>query len=91
MIKKEMRIMTNKILAYVLMEIEIGKTDEVVEQLRQIDEATKIAVTTGSYDIVVLLEAKNLEDLYELTVRRIHKIPGIKDTQTAVVEKIMSI
>jgi hypothetical protein len=39
----------------------------------------------------VLLEAKNLEHLYELTVRRIHKIPGIKDTQTAVVEKIMSI
>ncbi|MFW9815828.1 MAG: Lrp/AsnC family transcriptional regulator, partial [Candidatus Thorarchaeota archaeon] len=84
------RKMTDKVLAYVLMEIEIGKTDEVVEQLRQIDEATKVAVTTGSYDIVVLLEANNLEHLYELTVRRIHVIPGIKDTQTAVVEKIMS-
>ena len=83
--------MTEKILAYVLMEIEIGKTDDVVEELRQIDEATKIAVTTGSYDIVVLIEANNLEHLYELTVRRIHKIPGIKDTQTAVVEKIMSV
>jgi DNA-binding Lrp family transcriptional regulator len=83
--------MTNKVLAYVLMEIEIGSTDDVVEQLRQIDEATKVAVTTGSYDIVVLLEANNLEHLYELTVRRIHKIPGIKDTQTAVVEKIMSV
>jgi len=83
--------MSDKVLAYVLMEIEIGKTDDVVEQLRQIDEATKVAVTTGSYDIVVLLEANNLEHLYELTVQRIHKIPGIKDTQTAVVEKIMSV
>ena len=83
--------MSDTILAYVLMEIEIGKTDDVVEQLRQIDEATKVAVTTGSYDIVVLLEANNLEHLYELTVGRIHKIPGIKDTQTAVVEKIMSV
>lgn len=83
--------MSDTVLAYVLMEIEIGKTDEVVEQLRQIDEATKVAVTTGSYDIVVLLEANNLEHLYELTVQRIHKIPGIKDTQTAVVEKIMSV
>jgi DNA-binding Lrp family transcriptional regulator len=86
----ELRKMSNKVLAYVLMEIEIGKTDAVVEQIRQIDEATKVAVTTGSYDIVVLLEANNLEHLYELTVGRIHKIPGIKDTQTAVVEKIMS-
>jgi DNA-binding Lrp family transcriptional regulator len=83
--------MSDKVLAYLLMEIEIGMTDDVVEKLRQIDEATKVAVTTGSYDIVVLLEAKNLEHLYELTVGRIHKIPGIKDTQTAVVEKIMSI
>ena len=83
--------MSDTVLAYVLMEIEIGKTDEVVEQLRQIDEATKVAVTTGSYDIVVLLEANNLEHLYELTVQRIHKIPGIKETQTAVVEKIMSV
>jgi DNA-binding Lrp family transcriptional regulator len=88
---KEMKIMTDKVLAYVLMEIEIGATDTVVEELRQIDEATKIAVTTGSYDIVVLLEANNLEHLYELTVGGIHKIPGIKDTQTAVVEKIMSV
>ena len=83
--------MTEKVLAYVLMDIEIGHTDDVVEQLRQIEEATKIAVTTGSYDIVVLLEANSLEHLYELTVRRIHKIAGIKETQTAVVEKIMSV
>ncbi len=82
--------MTDKVLAYVLMEIEIGKTDEVVDQLRHIYEATKVAVTTGSYDIVVLLEVDNLEHLYELTVRRIHKIAGIKHTQTAVVEKIIS-
>ncbi len=88
---KEMKIMTDKVLAYVLMEIEIGATDNVVEELRQIDEATKIAVTTGSYDIVVLLEANNLEHLYELTVGRIHKISGIKETQTAVVEKVMSV
>ncbi|MFW9927262.1 MAG: Lrp/AsnC family transcriptional regulator [Candidatus Thorarchaeota archaeon] len=82
--------MTNKVLAYILMEIEIGKTDDVIKQLRQIDEATKVAVTTGSYDIVVLLEANNLEHLYDLTVEKIHKIAGIKDTQTAVVEKIIT-
>jgi DNA-binding Lrp family transcriptional regulator len=86
-----MRKMADKVLAYVLMDIEIGMTDEVVEELRQIVEATRIAVTTGSYDIVVLLEANNLEHLYELTVGRIHKIVGIKETQTAVVEKVMSV
>ena len=89
--EKEMKNMTNKVLAYVLMEVEIGMTDAVVDALRKIEEATSVAVTTGSYDIVVLLETENLEELYEITVRGIHKIPGIKDTQTAVVEKMMTV
>ncbi len=83
--------MAEKVLAYILMEIELGKTDDVVQALRKINEATTIAVTTGGYDIVVLLETISLEELYEITVGKIHKIPGIKDTQTAVVEKIMSV
>lgn len=83
--------MTDKVLAYIFMEVEIGMTDDVVDELRKVDEATTVAETTGSYDIVVLLETQNLEELYEITVQGIHKIPGIKETQTAVVEKIMTI
>jgi DNA-binding Lrp family transcriptional regulator len=83
--------MTEKVHAYILMDLELGYTDDVINSLRKIDEATSIAVTTGSYDVVVLLETKNLEELYEITVKKIHKIPGIKETQTAVVEKMMSI
>lgn len=83
--------MAETVMAYVLMEIEIGKTDDVVEHLRKIPQATKIAVTTGGYDIVVLLEVTNLEELYDITVHHIHTTPGIKDTQTAVVEKMMTV
>jgi DNA-binding Lrp family transcriptional regulator len=83
--------MEDRVLAYILMDVEIGRTDEVVAGLRKIEEATKIAVTTGGVDIVVLLETSSLEKLYEITVQQIHKIPGIKDTQTAVVEKMMSV
>ncbi|MFW9976405.1 MAG: Lrp/AsnC family transcriptional regulator [Candidatus Thorarchaeota archaeon] len=83
--------MTEKVLAYILMDLELGRTDEVLEALRKIDEATTVAVTTGSYDIVVLLETNNLEELYEITVQKIHRIPGIKETSTAVVEKMMRV
>ena len=79
-----------QIMAYILMEIEIGRTDEVVQELRKIEEATKISVTTGEYDIVVLLAVPTLEALYDITVKRIHVIPGIKETTTAVVEKIIT-
>ncbi|MGY5861567.1 MAG: Lrp/AsnC ligand binding domain-containing protein [Candidatus Thorarchaeota archaeon] len=82
--------MTQRIMAYILMEIEIGQTDEVLQELRKIEEATKIAVTTGEFDIVTLLEVPTLEALYDITVKRIHVIPGIKETTTAVVEKIIT-
>ena len=83
--------MTDSVKAYVLMEIEIGRTDDVVEHLRKIPQATKVAITTGGYDIVMLLEVANLEELYDITVHQIHNAPGIKDTQTAVVEKMMTV
>lgn len=82
--------MSDKVRAYVLVEVEIGKTDHVVEELRKIDEATRVAVTTGIVDIVVLLEVDTLEALYDVTVHRIHAIPGIKDTSTAVIEKMIN-
>ena len=52
-----------QIMAYILMEIEIGRTDEVLQELRKIEEATKISVTTGEYDIVVLLAVPTLESM----------------------------
>lgn len=84
-------MMKDKVHAYILMDIELGMTDGVVEALQKIDEATSVAMTTGGYDIVVLLETTSLEELYEITVNKIHKIPGIRDTHTAVVEKIITV
>ncbi|NWF96599.1 MAG: Lrp/AsnC ligand binding domain-containing protein [Candidatus Thorarchaeota archaeon] len=73
--------------AYMLMSIEIGRTEAVVERLRAIEPITKIAVTTGVYDIILRLEVPSLDDLYDITLK-IHSIPGIKETSTAVVEKM---
>lgn len=83
--------MADKVHAYILMDVELGKTDEIVESIRKIDEVTNVAVTTGNYDVVVLLETDSLEELYEITVQKIHRIPGIKETQTAVVEKMIRV
>jgi DNA-binding Lrp family transcriptional regulator len=80
--------MGNSIQAYVLMDIEIGQLDKVVEQLRLIQEANKIAVVTGHYDIIMRIQVESLEQLYDITVQRIHTIPGIRETTTAVIEKI---
>jgi DNA-binding Lrp family transcriptional regulator len=87
----EVKKMGNNVMAYVLMEIEIGMTDQVLDELRRIDQATRVSVTTGAYDIVVLLEVGSLEQLYDITVHQIHAIQGIKETTTAVIEKMETV
>ena len=82
--------MNEGVMAYILMRVQLGFTDEVIEELRKIDELVRVAVTTGEYDIVALVDVKSLEALYDITVRRVHKIVGIEETTTAVVEKMIS-
>ena len=82
--------MSKNIQAYILMTVEIGKTDEVINELRKINEAVRVSVTTGEFDIVALVEVEDLESLYDITAKRIHAIPGIRETTTAVVEKMIS-
>ena len=83
--------MSETVMAYILMRIQIGYTDQVLDELRGIDELIRVAVTTGEYDIVALVQVQSLEALYDITVNRVHKIVGIEETTTAVVEKMISI
>jgi len=73
--------------AYIFFDVNLGSTQEVLEQLRGIACITKVAVVTGEWDMVARIEVENLEELYQITSNRIHLIKGIIDTQTAVIEK----
>ncbi len=73
--------------AYILITVELGKTQAVLDGLRKILEVTCVSVTTGIYDIIVRVDVETLDDLYEVTVNKIHKIDGLVATTTAVIEK----
>ncbi|MCD6483686.1 MAG: Lrp/AsnC ligand binding domain-containing protein [Candidatus Odinarchaeota archaeon] len=77
----------DRVVAYILIKVEIGKLQNVIENLRKLDMIESVAVTTGEYDVVVRANVETLEQLYELTTLKIHKIDGIADTITQVVEK----
>ena len=73
--------------AYVLITVELGKTQEVLDGLRKIVQVTCVSVTTGLYDIIIRIDTESLERLYDITINEVHKIDGIVDTTTAVIEK----
>ncbi len=71
--------------AYVLITAAIGKVRAAAQELQRLKGVKSVRVVTGPYDIIVLVEAKDLSTLTTSIVEGIHKIKGIVDTNTAIV------
>ena len=67
--------------AYVLINTEPTKTQNIVERLRAID-GSYVREVLGPYDIVLELEAATPEDLTEMLRHRVRPISGITNTVT---------
>jgi len=72
--------------AYILISMRPGKSDRIIKEMRKIENAEKISVVAGEYDIVVRVHVKTLEKLLKVT-DKLQLIDGVKKTTTQVIEK----
>jgi len=68
--------------AFVLIETAVGKTKDVVATLRNVREVTSVDAVTGPYDIIAIVDAKDLTSVGDIVTGRIHTAPGIVKTVT---------
>lgn len=68
--------------AYILIEAAVGKTRDVVAALRAIEGMVSVDPVTGPYDVIAVVEAKDLNAIGELVTTKIHPIPGVMRTVT---------
>jgi len=68
--------------AYVLINTQIGQTQKVVEELKNIEEVKRLDVIMGPYDIIVEIEVPNYEDISKLLLEKFQKISAINHTMT---------
>lgn len=68
--------------AYILIETAVGKTREVVSTLRGLDGVKSVDPVTGPYDIIVVVEGKDLNTIGELVTGKVHPIGGVTRTVT---------
>ena len=73
--------------AYIFFLIKLGKTQEVIDKLRDIPNIISVAIVTGEFDIVAKIIVDDMEQLYLITSNQIHMIEGIIETQTSVIER----
>ncbi|MEZ0289950.1 MAG: Lrp/AsnC ligand binding domain-containing protein [Sulfolobales archaeon] len=71
--------------ALVLINIEIGSEEEVLARLREIPNVKETYLVYGVYDIVAVIEAQTQDELREIVVKYVRRIPKIRSTTTMMV------
>lgn len=68
--------------AYILIQTEVGKARDVAAAISEIDGVVRVDPVTGPYDVIVLSEARNVDELGKLIVSQVQLVPGITRTLT---------
>ena len=71
-------------LAYVMINVEVGATDEVLEEVRGIPEVKEAHLIYGVYDIIVRVEAETVQGLKDIVTFKIRSIDNVRSTLTLV-------
>ena len=69
---------------YLLVEMEIGKLDDVLRRLRAVPGVAEVEAVTGPFDLIVKVQAPQINEALDTVVHKIRLIPGIKSTETLV-------
>ncbi len=74
--------------AYLLIQTEVGKAAHVVDAIREIAGVVSADDVTGPYDVIVVTEARSLDDLGKMVVSRVQAVEGITRTVTCPVVRL---
>jgi DNA-binding Lrp family transcriptional regulator len=74
--------------AYILIQSEIGSSENVVLATRNVPGVLESFEVTGPYDVIVRCEAESVDQLGKFIVGAIQKVPGITRTLTCPVVNI---
>jgi DNA-binding Lrp family transcriptional regulator len=71
--------------AYVLLNVETGKEDEVLKQLKSSGAVEESYVSYGVYDLILKVKANTIEQLKEVVTGKIRTINQVRSTLTLII------
>jgi DNA-binding Lrp family transcriptional regulator len=69
---------------YLLVEVEVGRLEEVLRRMKAVPGVTEVQAVTGPFDLIAKIEAPHINEALDTVVHKIRKIPGLKSTETLV-------
>ncbi len=74
--------------AFVLIQTEVGKAAHVAEEVRAIQGVESADDVTGPYDVIVQLEADDLDRLGNAITEAVQKVSGVQRTTTCLAVRL---
>ena len=74
-------------MAYVLINAELGREKALLKDLRAIENISEVYLVYGVYDIIVKVEAENMEKLKEILTFKIRRMKEVRSTLTMTVHE----
>jgi DNA-binding Lrp family transcriptional regulator len=72
---------------YILIEVEAGNGRQVIEALRRLKGVESADLVTGPYDVIVIVEATDMNETADLIVDSVIGMPGVISTTTCLAIK----
>ncbi len=73
--------------AFVLMNAELGKEGQIVNEIKKIQSVKEVYPVYGVYDVLMIIESDSMESLRETITSKVRKLEGIKSTLTMIIVK----
>ena len=70
------------ITAIVMVRAAVDRVPEVATEIAEIDGVSEVYSVAGDVDLVALVRVRRHEDLADVIADRLHKVPGVRETQT---------
>ncbi len=71
--------------AYVLISSDVGSEENIIKEIRGLDNVKEVEGSYGVYDIIVKVESNSMEALKNTIAWKIRRIPQVRSTITLMV------
>ena len=79
--------MKDLVSAYIMMKMQVGMDDQVIAEIKNLKQVEEANATYGSYDLVIKVRFKTIEDLDRFIFEKIRRVKGITETSSMIVAK----
>jgi Lrp/AsnC family transcriptional regulator for asnA, asnC and gidA len=77
------------VIADVVLEVEVGKINEVAQALADFENISYVAFSIGENDVSIQVVARDTQDVYQFVTEVVGKIPGVRKTSTSIVPQVL--